>query len=266
MSDVVVLWSEFGVASLLIMVGGFVLVRAADRISDITGLGKAWAGVLLLATATSIPEVVVGLGAIITADSPNLAAGGAFGSNVANLLILALLGLIPAWRGILTERSAEARSLGIYGVALSATAGALILLGRLDVASDTQAIAVLPLLLPILYLVFLYRAFGAEMSLTSIDPRRLVVFKPQSLRLGQTVDRPSLVPAAVAYALATAVVVVAGLWLSYIGGRLSDEIGWSESFMGSLFLAASTSLPEMAVAIAALRIGSIELALANLLG
>lgn len=266
MSDVLVLWIEFAFASLAIMVGGFILVRSADRISDLTGLGRAWAGVLLLATATSIPEVVVGIGAIVAADSPNLAAGGAFGSNVANLMILAVLGLIPAWRGILTDKSPEARQLGIYGIVLSATAGALILLARVDVATSTGVIAVLPLSLPVIYLVFLHRAFGAEMSLSTIDPRRLVIFTPRWLELSQAGQRPSLIPSTVAYASATLIVVAAGLWLSDIGGRLSGELGWSESFMGSLFLAMSTSLPELAVAIAALRIGSIELALANILG
>ena len=266
MLEVAELWTSFGFASLLIVIGGFFLVRSADRISDISGLGKTWAGVLLLATATSIPELVVGLGAIITTDSPDLAAGGAFGSNTVNILLLAMLGLIPAWRGLLTERSDEAASLGTYGIVLTASAGAMVLLGKVDVVEDMYLLAVLPLALPVLYLVSVNRIFGGEMSLVSIDPKRLIIFRPQEIRLSQAGKLPSFVPHVVIYAAAAGGVVFAGFWLSDTGGRLSDELGWSQSFVGSFFLAISTSLPEAVVAVAALRIGSTELALANLLG
>ena len=42
--------------------------------------------------------------------------------------------------------------------------------------------------------------------------------------------------------------------------------GLEKSFVGTFFLAASTSLPEIAVSIAAVRMGSIDMAVGNLLG
>jgi cation:H+ antiporter len=43
-------------------------------------------------------------------------------------------------------------------------------------------------------------------------------------------------------------------------------MGWSHSFVGTQFVAAVTSLPEVTVTLAALRMGAIDMAIANLLG
>jgi cation:H+ antiporter len=69
-----------------------------------------------------------------------------------------------------------------------------------------------------------------------------------------------------AFILSSIAVVVLGVWLSFIGDRLSTETGLSRSFVGNLFLAASTSLPEVAASLAAVRLGAIDLAVSNALG
>jgi len=61
-------------------------------------------------------------------------------------------------------------------------------------------------------------------------------------------------------------VVGLGIWLSFIGDRIAATTGLSASFVGSLFLATSTSLPEIASSLAAIRIGAIDMAIANVLG
>ena len=43
-------------------------------------------------------------------------------------------------------------------------------------------------------------------------------------------------------------------------------MGWHRSFVGTLLVGSATSLPELAVSIAALRIGALDMAVANLLG
>jgi cation:H+ antiporter len=61
-------------------------------------------------------------------------------------------------------------------------------------------------------------------------------------------------------------VIVLGVWLSFIGDRLAETTGLSRSFVGNLFLAVSTSLPEVAASLAAIRLGAIDLAIGNVLG
>ena len=77
---------EFIGLSLVIVIAGSFLARDADRIGQLTGLGRTLTGVVLLAVATSLPELVVGCQAALI-DAPNLAVGDLLGSCLFNLLI-----------------------------------------------------------------------------------------------------------------------------------------------------------------------------------
>jgi cation:H+ antiporter len=68
------------------------------------------------------------------------------------------------------------------------------------------------------------------------------------------------------FASAAAAVVAAGIWLSFIGDEIGIATGWGSTFIGSMFLAICTSAPELVVAITALRIGAVDLAVADILG
>jgi cation:H+ antiporter len=57
-----------------------------------------------------------------------------------------------------------------------------------------------------------------------------------------------------------------GIGLPFVGEALAAQMGWSESFVGTLLVAAATSAPEVAVTIAAVRLGAVDMAIANLLG
>jgi cation:H+ antiporter len=61
-------------------------------------------------------------------------------------------------------------------------------------------------------------------------------------------------------------VVAGAFWLAKTGRQIAEITGWGETFVGALFLALVTSLPEVAVCVAAVRLGSPELGLGNILG
>jgi cation:H+ antiporter len=68
------------------------------------------------------------------------------------------------------------------------------------------------------------------------------------------------------YLAAAGVVVVAGIWLPFVGRALAAQMGWYESFVGTLFIAFVTSLPEVVVTVAAVRLAALDMAVGNLLG
>jgi len=68
------------------------------------------------------------------------------------------------------------------------------------------------------------------------------------------------------YAVAALVVVAAGIWLPHVAADLASAMGWKQSFVGTLFVAAVTTTPEIVVTVAALRIGAVDLAIGNLFG
>lgn len=60
--------------------------------------------------------------------------------------------------------------------------------------------------------------------------------------------------------------MVVGIWLSYIGRDLVEVLRLNQNFIGSLFLGFATTLPEITVSVAVLRLGAKELAVANMFG
>ena len=68
------------------------------------------------------------------------------------------------------------------------------------------------------------------------------------------------------YLVAAAAIAAAGSWLPFVARDLAELMGWGQSFVGTLLVAAITSAPEVAVTLSALRIGAVDMAIANLLG
>jgi len=62
------------------------------------------------------------------------------------------------------------------------------------------------------------------------------------------------------------VVIGSGMWLPFVGEDIAALYNWHASFVGTLFIAGATSLPELAVTLAAMRLGALDMAIANLLG
>jgi cation:H+ antiporter len=102
-----------------------------------------------------------------------------------------------------------------------------------------------------LYLLALRSVFAHERSGAAPEPPvRDLAWRHEARRFG----------------VAALAVLVAGAWLPALADRLAQEMGWSRSFVGTLFMAFVTTLPEMAVTLSALRIGALDMAIGNLLG
>jgi cation:H+ antiporter len=112
-------WIEFLLAVVLIGFAGLKLTVYGDVLADKTSLGATWVGVILLATVTSLTELVTGLMAVRVADLPEIAIGDALGACLINLLLLALLDLLHRGRTLYEESST--------GHVLSASFGVLML-------------------------------------------------------------------------------------------------------------------------------------------
>ena len=84
----------------------------------------------------------------------------------------------------------------------------------------------------------------------------------EELQYGETTLRSAVIQ----YSLAAGVVVVAALWLPRLGAELARQTGLGEAFVGSLFIAITTSLPEIVVSLTAVRIGALDLGIGNVLG
>jgi cation:H+ antiporter len=254
--DVLLVWFEFAVCALLIGMAGVTLSRYADIISDKTGFSRGWIGLILLATVTSLPELIAGISAVTLADVPNIAVGEIFGSCVFNLLILVVLDFMLREESVYRRASQGHLLSAGFGVVLIGFAGLNVLLAD---RTSTYAIWGIGPYTPVIVLLYLI----AMRSIFFYERAQIEDFAEE---IADRHPGISLRTAIIRYCLAAAVVVGAGLALPFIAADMAKVMGWQNSFVGTLFVAGVTSLPELVVTIAALRIGALDMAISNLLG
>ncbi len=75
----------FLLSAVVIVLAGTKLSHYGDRIAEHTGLGRLWIGAVLLAGATSLPEVFTAISAVLL-DAPNIAVGDLLGAGLSNML------------------------------------------------------------------------------------------------------------------------------------------------------------------------------------
>ena len=256
MQDLAVIWLSLSACLAVIGFAGVRLSRYGDIIAEKTGLSRGWVGLIMLATVTSLPELVTGLTAVTIAKVPDIAVGDILGSCVFNLLIIVLLDFLYRRESIYTRaRLGNVLSAG-YGIALIGFAGLNLLLDR---AGSIPSIGHVGLYTPVILLLYLlamrslYRYERAQVSEYVEDRAELY-------------PGTSLKQAVHGYLMASLAVVAAGIWLPFVARDLALVMAWEQSFVGTLFVAAITSAPEVVVTVAALRMGAIDLAIGNLFG
>jgi cation:H+ antiporter len=247
-------WLKFAVCAIMIGAAGPVLTHYSDVIARLTGLSRTWIGLVLLATATSLPELFTGISAVTVADAPNIAVGDVLGSCVFNLLMLVVLDALSREESVYRRLDQSHILAAGFGVILIGSAGAMLLL-----SGSSQSLAFLHIGIFTPFIIVLYLV---AMRSTFVHDRRAQ--RPPSLI--SDAGKTSLRTAIARYVAAAAVVAVAGSWLPFVGQEIADTMGWRTSFVGTLFVAAATSLPELVVTISAFRLGAVDLAIGNLLG
>jgi cation:H+ antiporter len=73
-------WPKLALCTALIGLAGPALTRYGDVIARLAGLSPSWISIVLLATASSLPELFTGISAVTVANAPNIAVGDALGS------------------------------------------------------------------------------------------------------------------------------------------------------------------------------------------
>jgi cation:H+ antiporter len=247
-------WGKFALCAALVGIAGPVLTRYGDIIARKTGLSRTWIGLILLATATSLPELFTGLSAVSVAAAPNIAVGDALGSCIFNLVMLAVLDVMHRDAPIYSRVDQAHILTAGFGIILIGFIGGSLLLAASGLSPRLFHVGVYSPIIIVLYLVAMRSAFVYERRKPALD---VVADDRSGITLAAAVRR---------YLAGAAVVVAAGTWLPFVGLEIADVMGWRTTFVGTLFVAGATSLPELVVTISALRLGAVDLAIANLLG
>jgi cation:H+ antiporter len=245
-------WLQFLFCSAAIAIAGYSLARYGDVIAEKTGLGGTWIGVILVATVTSLPELATGLSSVTVANAPDIAVGDVLGSCVFNLALIAVLDFLYRETPIYQK----AGQVHILSAGFSVILIGIVVFSLLSGDAATLRLGHIGIYTP------------AILALYFVSVRAIFVQERRNAQTREATNRHanlSLTDAVVRYAMAAVIVVAAGIAMPFAAVRLANAMGWGQSFVGTLLVAAATSLPEAASTVGALRIRAIDLAIGNLL-
>ncbi len=250
-------WTLFGLLASVIYHSGTKLTYLADSLGEKWQVNKSFVGIILLSTVTSLPELSTSLASVLLTESADLATGNLLGSNIFNLAIIPLLALLG--RKAYLHRATRGQFLINFLVFLLyfIVIGGLIrdqniLVSPLGISLGVSSFILLAGYMGGLYLLFKKRAIETtELQLPEPLPAQQV---------------RGLITTAHFLFYAT-VVILAGISLSMVGSELAELTGLGQTFLGTLFLAFATSLPEIVVCWVAIKqLQAVDLALGNIFG
>jgi len=250
------IWLQFAACLALITVAGYRLSIYGSVIADRTGMGKTFVGLVLLATVTSLPELITGISAVTLTDVPDIALGSLLGSCVFNLVLLVMLDFLYRAESVYSKaHQGHVLSAG-FGIVVIGFTGFCVLENKAGILPTLGHIGIYSPVILAGYLLAMRTVFRYER-----DHRAEFVEEAS-----EQLPPMTLRQAALRYAMAAMVVILAGAWLPSVGEQMAQQMGWQQSFVGSLLIAIATSAPELVVTISALRLGSLNMAIGNLLG
>lgn len=240
----------FSICAAIIFVAGKRVSYYGKLIATKTGIGNAWIGLVLVASVTSLPELVTGISAVTIVQSPDLAIGDIAGSCAFNLLLLSLMDLVSKKPilGCASNTHVLAASMGI--LFLSVVGIGLFIPADITIAGWLSAAS----------LVAFAGYFASVRLLYKFDQGNKQ--KPDE---DSDPDIP-LKKAVLHYVISGVVIVGTAILLPYFAKNIAVASGVELTFIGTFLLAVTTSLPEIAVTRSALLAGNADMAVGNILG
>jgi cation:H+ antiporter len=257
-----VLVTVFAGAAGAIAFAGTRLAHVADALADRTGMGEIIAGAIFVGASTSLPGVITSVTTAWQAH-PQLAIGNALGGLTAQTAFLVVADLI--YRRANLEHAAASVT-GLAQATLLVTMLAVPLLA----ASG-----------PDITILHIHPASLALFAIYGVGVRLLVGIK--DVPMWHPVDTPATASEEEqaasmptdrrsdgalwgTFLLYAGITATAGYAIGETSIGLVRQTGISETAFGTLFTAVANSLPELVTAIAAVRIGAVNLAVGDIIG
>ncbi|MCK4851586.1 MAG: hypothetical protein KAS86_00585 [Candidatus Omnitrophica bacterium] len=246
------IWFEFVACSAFLTYFAYKLCRQGIVLSERTGIAQGLVGVVFLAIATSFPEIVTAATSVFFLGRIGLGYGDIIGSVMINLMVLAGLDYFAGGGRILLKASRLNRLTGGFVLLLLfiIMSAVVLRLGGIAVPSFRRIGAENFLIIPV-YFVWL-----------------LIIGKRGAPGVPEVsgADGNGSGKLWIKFILLLIAVMFLGAWMAGVGEKIVVGTGLSQTFTGVLLLGFATSLPEIIVSFVALRAGSVDMAVGNILG
>ena len=247
----------FLASGIIVVIAGVFLARHGDEIAESTGWGTLWVGTILVSIATSLPELVTNLSAVIREDAPELALGNVFGADMINIFTIAMVAIVFGVGNVFGGQRKDTQVLVLVAVGLGVLALGLAATG--DYALGWTSVG---------GLVMIAAYFGG-MKLVYAASRSVAESDGES---DGEADDDATAPtggagrAFIGFGIASLAVIAAAPLLAASAEGIADATALGRGFIGILLVSIVTTLPEASVTVAAARRKSYGLVLGNIYG
>jgi len=217
--------------------GSRMIIHSAIKISEITGIGKATIGFLLLAFSTSLPELSVGVVAPLTGEAA-ISVGNVLGTNVVNVcLIIGVAVLLVSLRrprvvNTVPRFAKEELSSLYFGLFIAS----VIPLSLVYVAG---AMWLVGLILMAVFAVYSYQMLKISIPRGDIENRN-------ALKSNENVTKQIILTLAGIF-----VVIISSYWMVQSSVAIAELTGVPKTIIGATVIAFGTSLPEFSLTVRA---------------
>lgn len=252
--------AAFAASAAIIGWFGIKMTTTARDLAHSTGLGEALMGALFIGASTSLSGITTSITAAAEGYA-ELAVSNGLGGIAAQTAFLAIAD-IAYRRANLEHAAASAENLFMSALLIT-------LLGIHALAMSTPTLSVFNIHPATIVLIFVY-GFGVHLlARTHAMPMWLPRRTPDTPR--ESVSHYSRRHDTsrelwVRFTIYAMIVALAGWSLSQLAVPLGDKTGLSHGIVGGVFTAVSTSIPELVVAVTAVRMGALNLAVGDIIG
>jgi len=236
---------------LLLLIGSLVVlafsshytINAIEKLIALTGLSEISAGFILLATLTSVPELIVALFSVMQGE-PGISIGDILGSNVFNIgAVLGILGIFGYLKTCCTDMLLDLTDILFISSAIP------LLLVIFDVSSPVVGLLLLATFVANTYFMAKKRTPAVEVNGNAVIKREESKVKVLAL----------LLVGLLGVIVSARLVVTSGLDLAVL-------LGAPPILLGAKIVAIGTSLPEFTTDLAAVRRHRVHLAIGGIIG
>ncbi|MCY4556749.1 MAG: hypothetical protein OXF79_10300 [Chloroflexi bacterium] len=231
----------------VVFLGGY-LAKYGDALASLTGWGRLFVGSILVALATSLPEVSNNITAV-RIDNPQLALGDVLGSNMFNILTLGMVALLFGGKRFLQRVAPEQGYLILLAAVLT---GLAVVAMFANSGVHVWQVGLSSIIILVAYLVGMWIVYNRRPSAANDE--------------GGGESGITLRRAWIMFILVSLGVIVSGVLLAQSVDRIAHVTGVSSGVLGILAVALVTSMPEISATFAAARLGAADLGFAGVYG
>jgi len=239
----------FAMSALSTIVFGTYLAKYGDILASITGLGRLFIGSILVALATSLPELSANISAVLlTPPNPSLALGNVFGANMVNMAAFAIIALIFGGKAVLDQISRNQWYLAALAIVMTII---VLFFGLVNISLSFFNVGVSSFIILGIYLLGL---------------RVIYITKPSDSEEEDEVIEISAFRAWSAFGLISLGVIISGYFLAFSVDNIAEISGVASSTLGIIVVSLVTTMPEASSYIASVRMKAADLGVAGLFG